>query len=93
MKDLFVELARLNGQLGAAMTLAIALRDEMRHDSKREAPLETSLADELVKLSANARQLVLEIRDHQVGVNFTSEELDGATRPKSKKSAREAKRV
>jgi hypothetical protein len=92
MKDLFVELARLNGQLGAATALAIALRDEMRHNSNREAALETSLADELSRLSANTRQLVLEIREHQVGVNFTSEELDGAARPKPRKTARAAKR-
>jgi hypothetical protein len=75
MKDLFVELAQLNGLLGAATTTAVALRNAMLAASDDEAALERTLTDELLEISAAARTFSTDIRTRHVGVNFTDEEL------------------
>lgn len=70
MKDLFVELTRLHNGHGIAASLAITLRDEMLRDSPRQRNTESLLADALLAIADEARQLSADVRTNRVGLSF-----------------------
>lgn len=75
MKDLFVELARLQTGLAQATDTALTLRDTMLAATPGEAPLERRLTDHLHRLATVARELATAIQAQKIGINFTAQEL------------------
>lgn len=73
-KDLFVELARLTGLVGTAADLAVTLRSDMVADSPRQAETQTILADHLLHITEDARELSAALRTNQVGISLTAED-------------------